>query len=113
MYGQLEVPDSVGGSSFVDQYTYDAALGHATWRVNLAGLNTARLGFDRSGNDPTGDYAPNNEFQETSNFDGVALSVDGENWIVLEEFGSTYSEGSNPSQIDLVALAAQHGPSRS
>jgi hypothetical protein len=108
-YALVEVGNGEGGTYLQDQYTYEASLGYATWRVNLAGVQAAQLEFDQSGDDPNGDTGASSEFQGTSDFDGVALSVDGENWIVLQEFDAIYSEGSSHSVIDLVASAAQHG----
>ena len=106
---QMTVNDSQGGATLEDRFTYDASLGTATWRVDLRGLNSATLEFDHGGYDETGDYAPSSQFQGTSNFDGVALSVDGENWIVLQEFGAAFGEGSSHAIIDLVQAAAAYG----
>jgi subtilase family serine protease len=89
-------------------YTYDASLNQATWRVDLTGATRAVLSFEQWGFDPNGDGAEG-EFYDSASFDGVAISVDGYRWIILESFYSDYDDGRNQYEIDLVAAAAEHG----
>ena len=109
VYDVVQVDNGEGGTYSQDRYTYDAALGTATWRVDLRGLTVAVLEFDHAGYDPRGDSAAESEFQNSADFDGVALSVDGENWIVLQEFGAVYNGGTLHALIDLVSVAASYG----
>lgn len=100
------IDDGEGGGDYF--YTYDASLNQATWRVDLAGATRAVLSFEQWGYDPSGDGAEG-EFYGSLNFDGVALSVDGNRWIILQSFYSDYDEGRNHYSIDLVAAAAEYG----
>lgn len=108
-YDYQEIDDGEGGTLYQESYTYDESLSQATWIVDLTGATQAILYFEQWGYDPQDDVSFGNVFFGTANFDGVALSVDGENWIVLENFGPDFYGSRNPYQIDLVAAAAQHG----
>lgn len=99
------IDDGEGGYT---RYTYDPALNQATWRVDLAGATRAVLSFEQWGYDPSGDGAEG-DFHGSADFDGVAISVDGDHWIVIQNFGSDYNEGRNQYSIDLVAAAAEYG----
>lgn len=103
----VQVDDGQGGTFEEEQYTYESTLTTATWSVNLAGVTAAVLEFDYGGYDGNGDYAYQSLFDGYGDFDGVSLSVDGDQWVVLDSYGYTY--GWNRVSIDLVQVAADYG----
>jgi|GEM_PF-1710728 len=101
------VDNGDGGTFEATQYTYESTLTTATWRVNLAGVTAALLEFDFGGYDAYGNYADLSGFGGYANFDGVSLSVGGDQWVVLESYG--YTSGWNHASINLVQAAANAG----
>ena len=108
-FSTIEVDNGEGGTYQQEQYTYDATLNQATWRLDLAGVTQARLDFDRWGTDTNGDFALGEDFVGTANFDGVSISTDGNYWVVLQNFGPDYGGGTVHSSLDLVQAATAHG----
>ncbi len=108
-YSEEEVDDGDGGTYTASYYTYDPTLNQATWRINLAGATRAALTFEQWGYDPNANSAYGGDFYGSENFDGVAISVDGDHWVVLQNFDSEWDEERNQYSVDLVQAAAAYG----
>ncbi len=96
------------GEGGYTRYTYDSSLNQATWRVDLTGATRAVLSFEQWGYDLNG-HGYWGEFYGSANFDGVAISVDGDRWVVIQDFGAINDYNRNSYSIDLVAAVAGYG----
>lgn len=92
--------------------SYDDNLNEAIWTVDLAGRENLVLEFDQWGNDPIAEAFSGNAFTGSEFADGVAVSVDGENWVPVVSLGVA-ANGRLHHTIDLSATLAAYGLSPS
>ncbi|GAA5121003.1 hypothetical protein JIN84_00135 [Luteolibacter yonseiensis] len=98
-----------GTGHAVSDTTYDDARTELTLPLDLTGHTGVVLDFWAKRFDSTDDGPPSAPFTEGADFDGVAMSADGNHWYEIQPLRGMTAKTWTRFTVDLDAAAAAHG----